>query len=437
MRGYSNPSINYFGLFPEFFGKRNYRSSIVELYVFCSFIRPLTDAIPFMVNHYANGENKEDFENSSLALINLCTMYLFNLTNLHYNVISSILDEENEVILTYEGKDIVYVQIKNQYTGLESSDLGEIPPMKPLRIPSRHLYDPEKLGPHSPENPSFFSVEEFLIMIDRQFEVFSEYISDIQGLSLELIKKYSRFIIEEVGDDPYKKFNNELFIKKIQDCCNASKTEAMQLQKLSCSNGSDALHSLFIEKPILSLNSELYLMPYAVPKWGILLLEEYAELNKSYLIQMGFIFENEIKNLMTQYGLHVIDVKRIKDKADSKYKNREFDVIVEFNEKIYDFQCKNYKFNYNPSPEEISTLKCNHNTVLRRVLAGLYNEEEKRELLEAKYQKEVVFYAISRFPIITKEEKIIIFKDLEKWLGKFTGNKKDITKSYKKVIKKK
>ena len=416
--------VNNLGLFSEIFGWKNYQHTITELSFFSMLIRPLTDSIPYMVNYYCKGEDKVNCLDSHLVFINLSLMFLFPLANHYYYVISSILDEENEIIITYDDSDnMTYFRVKNLYTGLDPSDMGPVPPLKPFRVPPDYVYNPEELI--MPENPSFFSPIEFHTTIDNQFKVFNQYINEINDIPLDIFQNYAKFIIDEVGQSCYKKYNNiENLIEAACTYCKISKEIALKLIQLSSTKEKNAIDSQFIQKPILIDGDEYYLMSYPVPRWSIILLDENAEPKKSYQIQMGFIFEKEVKSLMKKYGLDVLEVKRIKDSKESQYSNREFDVLINYNDKIYDFQCKNYKLNYNPNPSELKLLKRKHNEVLRRVIAGLEDENEKIEVLEKKYKKEIEFYIISRFPILTKNPRVITYNKLEEWLKNFTGNEK-------------
>lgn len=133
--------------------------------------------------------------------------------------------------------------------------------------------------------------------------------------------------------------------------------------------------------------------------------------NKTFQINSGFIFEDKVSKILEEYGFVLTNITRINRK--------EFDLITIKNNKVYNFQCKNNFI-------DISRVDYDYKKIgkLNRLLCRYYEKalikEEQRENLVTKKTgiKEIEHFVISRYPVITRNEKIINFKDLEKWITK-------------------
>ncbi|PQJ09613.1 hypothetical protein CJD36_016875 [Flavipsychrobacter stenotrophus] len=128
--------------------------------------------------------------------------------------------------------------------------------------------------------------------------------------------------------------------------------------------------------------------------------------NKTFQINSGFIFEHKISEILTKNGFNVLPIKRIKRK--------EFDLITTKNGKVYNFQCKNNFL-------DITKVGMNYKKIGRliKLLCTSYEKalvkEAGRETLikEATGINDIEHFVVSRFPVITRNQKIINFNDLE------------------------
>jgi len=416
--------VNMMGVLSEYFGLNKYNHTLPELATFAWHIRPYTDLAPYIINYYSEGSDRLGDREYQIVMINLCLMFLSPYSYLYSCKISSILDKDNEITITYNDGKAIDVYIKNFYTPFERSQIG-FPFLKPFRTPPSSLFNPKET--RIPNHPTFFSISEFDDILNGQLNHYSEFISDIYGLDPNIIIAYAKFIVKTVGNNPYKRYSSKK--KLIAEVCDDMGIEKDISEKLVCLSSTkdvDLFDALFLYKPVLISEDSIHLRPYIVPHWVLNLFENIAEKNKSYQIQMGYKFEEEVRHTIISYGLKVLNTKRLTDKTDSSYSNREFDVLVDFDDKILDFQCKNYKFNYNPKPSEIQELKQKHDIIVKRIMKGLSEEEGKKEVLEMEYGKEVEFLAISRFPILQRHPGVISFNDFEEWIKRRTGRKKEL-----------
>ena len=131
---------------------------------------------------------------------------------------------------------------------------------------------------------------------------------------------------------------------------------------------------------------------------------------RKYQIEAGFVFEEQLKSIVRNYGFDVKDdCKRIERK--------EFDVVCVKNGTIYNFQCKNNYINVSTIGLKETKETCRRNRQLNSYYkAALCKEEGREHLLKKKLGIEkVTHYVISRYPIMSNNERIIPFNKLEEW----------------------
>lgn len=121
---------------------------------------------------------------------------------------------------------------------------------------------------------------------------------------------------------------------------------------------------------------------------------------RRFQVHSGFIFEKMVKRELEAHCFDVTDIKRINRK--------EFDVVAVRNDVIFNFQCKNNWIDLGRlERDRVAFVKFNRRLIsyYQRALA----KEEKREgLLQSKLgTRSIRHYIVSRFPIITDNERII------------------------------
>jgi hypothetical protein len=123
---------------------------------------------------------------------------------------------------------------------------------------------------------------------------------------------------------------------------------------------------------------------------------------RRFQIHSGFIFEKMVKRELETRSFRVTDIKRINRK--------EFDVVAVRNDVIFNFQCKNNWIDLGRlESDRAYFVKFNRRLIsyYQRALA----KEEKREglLLSKLGLTSIRHYVISRFPVITDNERIIVW----------------------------
>lgn len=131
--------------------------------------------------------------------------------------------------------------------------------------------------------------------------------------------------------------------------------------------------------------------------------------NKTFQIHSGFVFEDKVSKILSDFGFKLTGITRINHK--------EFDLITIKNEMIYNFQCKNNFI-------DISRVDYNYKLIgkFNRLLCKYYEraliKEEKREelIIEKTGINKIEHFVISRYPVISRNKNIINFNGLEKWI---------------------
>lgn len=135
---------------------------------------------------------------------------------------------------------------------------------------------------------------------------------------------------------------------------------------------------------------------------------------RRYQIDAGFVFENQVKDIVWEYGFKVQDdCKRIERK--------EFDVVCVKDGTIYNFQCKNNYMNISAIGLKVTTATCRRNKqLISYYKAALRKEEGREHLLKRKLGiDKVKHFVVSRYPVISDNERIIPFNRLDEWCKTF------------------
>ena len=131
---------------------------------------------------------------------------------------------------------------------------------------------------------------------------------------------------------------------------------------------------------------------------------------RKYQIEAGFVFEDQVKSIVSGYGFDVqTDCKRIERK--------EFDVVCVKDGTIYNFQCKNNYVNVSTIGLRETTATCRRIRHLNSYYKAALRKEEGREhLLKGKLKiNKVKHFVISRYPVISDNERVIPFNGLDEW----------------------
>lgn len=173
--------------------------------------------------------------------------------------------------------------------------------------------------------------------------------------------------------------------------------------------------------PFFRIGDTYYSTILFFQRYIVNVIMESLKRKKKFQIDSGFIFEKKVINLMKEYGfVHRKTCKRIERK--------EFDVVCVKNGCIYNFQCKNNYINV----QDIDTNRINVASRYHRMLARYYDKALEKEYGREHLLKEelgfdrIEHYVISRYPVITQNQRVISYNILPAYLeeGFFESNRK-------------
>ena len=248
---------------------------------------------------------------------------------------------------------------------------------------------------------SFSEVANTMLLFESAFDKYNiQKTKEFEALNL-----FFHEIAIFINDDFNVIIDNESFQKL------STKYQLLELSK-STTEYFDALNSY---SPFQKIENNYYSTVVMLTRLAYRTLSQSLLKNRSFQINSGFVFEDKVSNVLKSNGFKLTNITRINRK--------EFDVITIKDNKIYNFQCKNNLI-------DISRVDYNYKLIGRynKQLCRYYEKalikEEKRENLVIKKLgiKEIEHFVISRFPVITRNKRIINFRNLEKTI-KTAGNK--------------
>ena len=130
--------------------------------------------------------------------------------------------------------------------------------------------------------------------------------------------------------------------------------------------------------------------------------------NKTFQIHSGFVFEEKASKILEEKGYKPTGFKRISQK--------EFDLITVKDGKVYNFQCKNNLINISSVGLDYKKMGRLNNRLCRYYENALIKEEGRENLILSQTGlTDVSHFVISRYPVITRNNRIINFNKLEDW----------------------
>lgn len=130
---------------------------------------------------------------------------------------------------------------------------------------------------------------------------------------------------------------------------------------------------------------------------------------KRFQIHSGFVFEDIIKEELKKKGFKITDITRINRK--------EFDVVTIKDNTIHNFQCKNNSIDLTLIESNPKSFNRYNRYLVNYYYKALEKEEKRENLLTKKLNiSNIEHYVISRFPVITSENRIVSFNELDSWV---------------------
>ena len=139
--------------------------------------------------------------------------------------------------------------------------------------------------------------------------------------------------------------------------------------------------------------------------------QRLLEKKKKFQVESGYAFERKIKEIVREFEFTVMDCVR-------RIMRKEFDVVCVKDGCIYNFQCKNNFVGVSGQGKDWFKDTCNAIRRLNRYYEKALEKEDKRDyLLKDKLKIDTVkSYVISRYPVITRNPRVINYNQLVNWL---------------------
>lgn len=135
--------------------------------------------------------------------------------------------------------------------------------------------------------------------------------------------------------------------------------------------------------------------------------EEFGKVKKLQ-VHSGFIFEKTVSEVLKSKGFLLSDIKRIN--------YQEFDLITTKDGVIFNFQCKNNFINIFSVVSDYKKIARRNKVLTKSYERALLKEEGREKLIKDKLKLEdIKHFVISRFPVITDNNQILNFNELENW----------------------
>lgn len=132
---------------------------------------------------------------------------------------------------------------------------------------------------------------------------------------------------------------------------------------------------------------------------------------KKFQIRSGFIFEEMVSGVLGKYGFDVKKIKRIQQK--------EFDVITVKDECVYNFQCKNNIIDVMSVGVDYKIIGRLNRFLCRYYEKSLIKEEDRSDLILSELNlQNIKHFVVSRYPVITRNFRIINYRELEGFIKK-------------------
>jgi len=160
--------------------------------------------------------------------------------------------------------------------------------------------------------------------------------------------------------------------------------------------------------PFQKVDNQFYTTVVLLTRFVYRTLSQSLLKNRTFQIHSGFIFEDKASKILEAKGYVPTGITRINHK--------EFDLITIKDNKVYNFQCKN---NY----IDISRVNYDYKKIGRFNLRlckyyenAIIKEEKRESLITSKTGiSDIEHFVISRYPVITRNKRIINFTDLKDW----------------------
>lgn len=160
--------------------------------------------------------------------------------------------------------------------------------------------------------------------------------------------------------------------------------------------------------PFQKLNGTYYSSVVILSRFVYRTLSRALLRNKTFQIHSGFIFEDKASQILEKKGYKPTGITRINQK--------EFDLITIKGNKVFNFQCKNNTIDISRVNFDYKKIGRLNKRLCRYYEKALTKEENREVLIKNQTGLDTIeHFVISRYPVITRNERIINLSDLDKW----------------------
>lgn len=177
--------------------------------------------------------------------------------------------------------------------------------------------------------------------------------------------------------------------------------------RLYCQS-SDYFENLNSYSPFQKVEKKYYSSVVLLARFATRTLSQSLLKNKTFQIHSGFVFEDKVSKILENKGFRPTDITRINHK--------EFDLITIKNNKIYNFQCKNNYIDISRVNFDYKKIGRFNMRLCKYYESALIKEKNRESLIKEKIKiNNIQHFVISRYPVITRNERIINFANLSEW----------------------
>ncbi len=197
----------------------------------------------------------------------------------------------------------------------------------------------------------------------------------------------------------------EIIIEEEEFILLQSKYQELELFEAS----NDYFKILNCISPFQKLGNKYYSTVVLLSRYAYNLLSNALMKNRSFQINSGFVFEDIIRDILKKNGFEDMKIKRIN--------RREFDVVTVKNQKIYNFQCKNNYYDIAQVNYDYGLISRLNKRLCKYYEKAIEKERKRENLLIKKIGlSDIEHFVISRFPVITRNERIINYNQIHDWI---------------------
>jgi hypothetical protein len=173
-------------------------------------------------------------------------------------------------------------------------------------------------------------------------------------------------------------------------------------------NSVDYFESLNNYFPFQKVDGRFYTTVVLLTRFVYRTLSQSLLKNRTFQIHSGFIFEDKVSKILETKGFEPTGITRINHK--------EFDLITVKDNKVFNFQCKNNFIDISRVSYDYKKIGRFNRRLCKYYENAIIKEENRENLIKSKTGIiDIEHFVVSRYPVITRNDRIINFTDLEDW----------------------